>query len=177
MSWSKWNILSDSAGFTDHLYQISNYLSVCSKFEKHLYVALFAYAAFINSAVLWSWKATSKISFIGNGQKIKSLNSLNPLSANITKWSNTLKHDKLPTNCSSVFDHFVGLALKGLNEGNLKEKTWSRITKNSNKSVRSYVQKLLFLCIFKFILKYEDSGVKHFWFSSSYTHFRVFEHL
>ena len=35
---------------------------------------------------------------------------LNPLSANPTKWSNTL----LPTNCLSVFDHFVGLALEGL---------------------------------------------------------------
>ena len=30
---------------------------------------------------------------------------------------------------------------------------------------------------FKFILKYEDSGVEQFWFSSSYTHFGVFEHL
>ena len=41
---------------------------------------------------------------------------LNPLSANLTKWSNTLKQfvGKLPTNCLSVFDHFVGLALKGL---------------------------------------------------------------
>ena len=39
---------------------------------------------------------------------------LNPLSANITKWSNTLKQFKLPTNCLSVFDHFVGLDLKGL---------------------------------------------------------------
>ena len=31
-------------------------------------------------------------------------------------WSNTLKQfvDKLPTNCLSVFDHFVKLALKGL---------------------------------------------------------------
>ena len=40
----------------------------------------------------------------------------NPLSANLTKWSNTLKQfvGKLPTNCLSVFDHFVGLALKGL---------------------------------------------------------------
>ena len=37
-------------------------------------------------------------------------------SANFTKWSNTLKQflDKLATNCLSVFDHFVGLALKGL---------------------------------------------------------------
>ena len=40
----------------------------------------------------------------------------NPLSANPTKWSNTLKQflGSLPTNCFSVFDHFVGLALKGL---------------------------------------------------------------
>ena len=35
-----------------------------------------------------------------------------PLSANPTKWSNTLK--QLPTKCLSVFDHFVKLALKGL---------------------------------------------------------------
>ena len=41
---------------------------------------------------------------------------INPLSANPTKWSNTLKQfvGKLPTNCLSVFDHFVGLDLKGL---------------------------------------------------------------
>ena len=42
--------------------------------------------------------------------------TFNPLSANITKWSNTLQQfvGKLPTNCLSAFDHFVGLALKGL---------------------------------------------------------------
>ena len=41
---------------------------------------------------------------------------LNPLSANLTKFLNTLKQfvSKLPTNCLSAFDHFVGLALKGL---------------------------------------------------------------
>ena len=41
---------------------------------------------------------------------------LNPLSANPTKWANTLKQfaGKLPTNCLSMFDHFVGLALKRL---------------------------------------------------------------
>ena len=41
---------------------------------------------------------------------------INPLSVNPTKWSNTLKQflGKLLTNCLSVFDHFVGLALKGL---------------------------------------------------------------
>ena len=39
-----------------------------------------------------------------------------PLSAKPTKWSDTLKQfvGSLPTNCLSVFDHFVGLALKGL---------------------------------------------------------------
>ena len=41
---------------------------------------------------------------------------INPVSANMIKWSNTLKQlvGKLPTNCLSVFEHFVGLALKGL---------------------------------------------------------------
>ena len=42
--------------------------------------------------------------------------SFNPLSANPTKWSNTLKQfvGKLPTNSLNLFNHFVGLALKGL---------------------------------------------------------------
>ena len=44
------------------------------------------------------------------------LQCINPLISNFTKCSNTLKQflGKLPTNCLSVFDHFVGLALKGL---------------------------------------------------------------
>ena len=43
-------------------------------------------------------------------------NSFNIFSPNPTKQSNTLKQfvDKLPTNCLSVLDHFVELALKGL---------------------------------------------------------------
>ena len=42
--------------------------------------------------------------------------TVNPFSANFTKWSNTLKQfvGNFPTNCLSVFDHFVGLVLKGL---------------------------------------------------------------
>ena len=42
--------------------------------------------------------------------------AINPLSTNLRKWSNTLKQfvGNLPMNCLSVFDHFVGLALKGL---------------------------------------------------------------
>ena len=43
--------------------------------------------------------------------------NIDPLSAKLTKWPNTLKQfvGNLPTNCLSVFGHFVGLALKGLN--------------------------------------------------------------
>ena len=42
--------------------------------------------------------------------------NFNSVSANPTKWSNTLKQfvGNLPTNCLSVFDHFVKLAPKGL---------------------------------------------------------------
>ena len=51
---------------------------------------------------LKNWKITR--------HKIKSL------SANPTKWSNTLRQfvGNLPANCLNVFDHFVGLVLKGL---------------------------------------------------------------
>ena len=41
---------------------------------------------------------------------------INPLSANLEKWSNTLKQivGNLTTICLSVFDHFMNLALQGL---------------------------------------------------------------
>ena len=44
------------------------------------------------------------------------MNSLNPFSANPTKWSNTLKQlaGSLPMNCLSAFDHFMKLVLKRL---------------------------------------------------------------
>ena len=44
---------------------------------------------------------------------LRAAQRLDPLKANPT---NTLKYlvGNLPTNCFSVFDHFVGLALKGL---------------------------------------------------------------
>ena len=50
---------------------------------------------------------------------------LNPLSAKLTKWPNTLKQfvGNLPTNCLSVFGHFVGLALKGLRFEILRSKS------------------------------------------------------
>ena len=47
---------------------------------------------------------------------VKKFQRLNPLNAKLIKWSNTLKQivGKLPTICLSVFDHFSGLAFKGL---------------------------------------------------------------
>ena len=67
----------------------------------------------LRSDLFWMWEIPRWI------KHKKSWNEelgLNPLSANPTKWSNTLKQfvGKLPTKCLSVFDHFVKLALKGL---------------------------------------------------------------
>ena len=86
----------------------SRILTVVTR-EKN-YVEIFCFLSCDTSQdLLITVEATQKIR--GNFQ-----GALNPLSANPTKLSNTLKQfvGKLPTNCLSVFDHFVGLALKGL---------------------------------------------------------------
>ena len=54
---------------------------------------------------------------------IYKLSRINPLSAKPTKWANALKQfvgNSLPTNCLSVFYHFVILALKRLKISNLE---------------------------------------------------------
>ena len=60
---------------------------------------------------------------------------LNPLIANPTKWSNTLKQfvSILPTNCLSVFDRFVKLALKGLKVAH-QTKVFKNFAKNEFRS-------------------------------------------
>ena len=55
-------------------------------------------------------------------------NSINPLKSQPHKMvkHNKIIHQQQPTNCLSVFDHFVGFALKGLKQQNcfsLKKKT------------------------------------------------------
>ena len=85
---------------------------------KSLYYILFFNLAWIKSSFTWGQSSRrnpeNTTATWPDGEKS---NEVNPLSANFTKWSNTLKQvaGKLPTNCLSVFDHFVGLALKGLN--------------------------------------------------------------
>ena len=53
------------------------------------------------------------VSFLFSFSKYKFTDMIfiNPLSANYTKWSNTLKQ---PTNYLSVFDNFLGLVFKRL---------------------------------------------------------------
>ena len=49
---------------------------------------------------------------------VKAYSNFNPLCVNPRKWSVRLKQfiSKLPMNCLSVFDHFVGLLFKGLTQ-------------------------------------------------------------
>ena len=65
--------------------------------------------------------------------------SINPLSANPERWSNTLKQivGNLPTICLSVFDHFMNLALKGLGISSVNLVTYTEENLNG---------KLHFLC-------------------------------
>ena len=76
--------------------------------------------------------------------------SFNPLSDNFTKWSNTFKQfvGKLPTNCLSVFDHFVGLALKGLR--------WKRVQRFKPSTV--FCKNLRCLTEFWVLLSFEFSA-------------------
>ena len=71
--------------------------------------------------------------------------AFNPLSANLTKWSNILKQfaENMPTNCLSVFDHFVGLALKGL-----KIMTSSILSFLSNKFISNLYWTAKFLTLY-----------------------------
>ena len=64
----------------------------------------------------------------------------NPLSAKPKKLPNTLKQfvGKLPTNCLSVFDHFVGLALKRLTHRKYSSTSDESNPKKEKKKLCSY---------------------------------------
>ena len=55
---------------------------------------------------------------------------LNPFNFNPTKWSNTLKQfvGKMPTNCLSVFDHFVRPTFNGLSTTRRAARRWLSIS-------------------------------------------------
>ena len=76
----------------------------------------------------WSLQnISSKIRSTGTPTEDQS--KFNSLNANSKKWSNTLKEfvGNLPKNCLSVFDHFVGLVLKGLRSLELARVTSKKI--------------------------------------------------
>ena len=81
-----------------------------------------------SNKMIWTTKIENWIWFRIEKGKRNSGNHINPLNANFKKWSNTLKQfvGKLPTNCLSVFDHFVGLVLKGLTTENMFDKLLSQ---------------------------------------------------
>ena len=66
--------------------------------------------------------------------------TLNPLSIYPTKWSNTLKQfaSNLPTNCLSVFDHFMKLTLKGLNDSSISKLVTRKLIEVNDFSNRKY---------------------------------------
>ena len=99
---------------TDILVKITQYWNFSDKLFLPTFFILFPY--FIDH-----WKVAISFCFIYDFIFIQIIHKIpfKPLRANPAKWSNTLKQfvGKLPTNCLSVFEHFVGLALKGLNDG------------------------------------------------------------
>ena len=67
------------------------------------------------------WMRFSLFSYVSNilsatSFKCLAVLNINPLKANPTKWSKSLKQfvGNLPTSCLIVFDYFVKLALKAL---------------------------------------------------------------
>ena len=83
--------------------------------QKNTYVFIFgdinSKSKFMGSATTGNSETTTEELFVDSTSSV-----LNPLSTKLTKWSNTLKEfvGNLPTNCLSVFCHFMGLALEGL---------------------------------------------------------------
>ena len=75
-------------------------------------------------------------------------NEVNPLSANPTKWSNTLKQfiGNLPKICLSMFDYFVILALKGLRFclfSNYKETVTGTIQNKEFVKIESWLPRII----------------------------------
>ena len=81
--------------------------------------------------------------------------SNNPLSAKFIKWSNTLKQivGNLPTICLSVFDHFSGLALKGLT--NTTDNMNQTQTRQSNPIRQIYIYIYIIFHVMEILFSYD----------------------
>ena len=108
--------------FSDRWYDFAVTLP---RFYKDIYVNSF----FPRTAKLWNWNSLPIECFPLTCYLNSFQPRINPSSANHTKWPNTLRQfvGKLPTNCLSVFGHFLNLALKGLTFRKLKKfLSWER---------------------------------------------------
>ena len=90
---------------------LSNTRSMLQEVRKNILLARANNNYFMDNFFLSTITEWNKLDLI-----IQNSTGPNPLSANPTKWSNTLKtiRQQQPTNCLRVFDHFVGLTLKRL---------------------------------------------------------------
>ena len=90
-----------------------------------------------SSLTIWDWKKTSLLPEI---DRVKNILSLTRPYSRIC-----IRICKVPTNCFSVFNHFVGLALKGLGSKNIKQTTTKNKSKKKQKKLmtkREYHQKI-----------------------------------
>ena len=108
------NVLESSHTWTKVAiwYYVSLYQSCMVSNIQYPWVAFSSSSRFSQSFVMSMFSL-----FINYQITFQTISTIKPLSAKPTKWSYTLKQfvGKFPTNCLSLFDHFVGLALKGLN--------------------------------------------------------------
>ena len=90
----------------------------CNLCKIHKKTHVFEFFLNISCRPLYSKRYLNTVVFLWFFSKFLRTLFFNPLSANLMKWSNTLKQfvGILPTNCLSVFAHFVVLALKVLIE-------------------------------------------------------------
>ena len=89
-----------------------DWVFVLNKVKNHQWIYLLLQNQLIFWKTLISIQSIRRDHIFAHIEREDILN-MNPLSANRRKWSDTLKQF-VPTNCLSVFDHFLRLALKGL---------------------------------------------------------------
>ena len=83
----------------------------------------FAFPCKPSSLTIWDWK--KKLVFFPEIDRLKKFLSLTRPYSRIC-----IRICKVPTNCFSVFNHFMGLALKGLGSKNIKQQQKTRIKKS-----------------------------------------------
>ena len=105
--------------YSQYYHRIENSQLICTvnQMDGFYIVKLYRNTSIVHRKTL-KWRRALMWNGLTNQKHVQRDYCINTLSANLTKWSNTLKQfvGILPTNCLSVFDHVKGLALIGLNK-------------------------------------------------------------